>query len=97
FGDMAQRGLKAFEAGTDLLLGAYSEAQTRETINVMKDALTKGAITQQQVDTSVLRVLKFKAQWHIIPSSFKLSGKASATVLAPPASAELVGDLPRWG
>ncbi len=97
FGDMAQRGLKAFEAGTDLLLGAYSEAQTRETITVMHDALTKGAITQQQIDTSVLRVLKFKAQWHIIPASFKVPGTPVAAIFAPPPVADLVGNLPRRG
>jgi beta-N-acetylhexosaminidase len=95
FGDMAQRGLKAFEAGTDLLLGAYSEAQTRETITVLHDALTKGTITQQQIDTSVLRVLKFKEKWHIIPDTFKLTASTSAFVIPPVPAADLLGDVRR--
>lgn len=67
-----QAGLDAFEAGTDLLLGAYSAGDVEETVRLLKEALATGTITQKQIDTSVLRILKFKYQWKIIPDVFKL-------------------------
>lgn len=72
-----QAGLEAFEAGTDLLLGAYSAWDVQETVRLLKDALATGQITQKQIDDSVLRILKFKYQWKIIPDAFKLQKTAS--------------------
>ena len=95
--DIPHAGLLAFEAGTDLLLGQYSESQTRQTMDLIKQALARGEITQQQVDDSVLRILKFKAQWNIIPPTFKLSGATAnaATVSAPATILTSPMDLPR--
>ncbi len=97
----AYAGLMAFEAGTDLLLGAYSEYQTRKTMDYIEGALKQGDFTQSYLDASVMRILKFKIQWHIIPAT--VAGHASAAATNPamahvqPASPPLsiVMDMPR--
>jgi beta-N-acetylhexosaminidase len=97
-------GLMAFEAGTDMLLGAYSEYQTRKTIDYIESALKQGDFTQSYLDASVMRVLKFKIQWHIIPQNF--TGHASVQTMNPgmariqlptPHTASVVMDMPRRG
>lgn len=80
--DTPHAGLLAFEAGTDLLLGAdqytTSDYDTRTTITLIKQAIARGDITMAQLDASVLRILKFKAQWNIIPANFTLPGNSTA-------------------
>ena len=95
--DIPHAGLLAFEAGTDLLLGQYNESQTRQTMDLIKQALARGEISQQQIDDSVLRILKFKAQWNILPATFKLSGTTAqaATIHAPATTLTSPMDLPR--
>jgi beta-N-acetylhexosaminidase len=96
-----QAGLLAFEAGTDLLLGATGAGDTLTTINLIKSALSKGQITQQYLDNAVLRILRFKIQWKIIPSSFKLASATgansagSAMVVAPAAQIAFAADQRR--
>lgn len=87
-------GLMAFEAGTDLLLGATGAGDTLATINLIKEALNKGQITQQYLDTSVLRILKFKVQWKIIPPNFQLADTSSHPQVAAIARPALIADLP---
>lgn len=83
--DIPHAGLLAFEAGTDMLLGSYSEWQTRQMMNLIENAVANGQITQQRIDESVLRILKFKIQWNIIPSNYHVSnGTAQTTTLADP-------------
>lgn len=79
-----QAGLLAFEAGTDLLLGAENSDQSKQTIQMLKDALLWGEITQAQIDTSVLRVLRFKLQWKIIPANFRIASSAAPFALSSP-------------
>jgi beta-N-acetylhexosaminidase len=78
--DIPHAGLLAFEAGTDLLLGAGNAAQTRETMDLIEGALARKEISQQQIDTSVLRILKLKVRWHIIPANFQPSTGATGFV-----------------
>ncbi len=72
-------GLMAFEAGTDLLLGAYDDGDVRATMNLISGALASGTVTQSQIDTSVLRILRFKIQWHIISTKFTLATSNAVT------------------
>jgi beta-N-acetylhexosaminidase len=64
---VAEASVLAFQAGTDLLLGAPDAEQTRASITALHEALAGGRMTQQQVDAAVLRVLRFKLRWSIIP------------------------------
>ncbi|HEX8033916.1 MAG TPA: glycoside hydrolase family 3 N-terminal domain-containing protein [Ktedonobacterales bacterium] len=64
---VAEAAVLAFEAGTDLLLGAPDFEQTRASIAALHAALADGRVTQRQVDAAVLRVLRFKLGWRIIP------------------------------
>jgi len=65
--NVAEATVLAFEAGTDLLLGAPDFDQARASIAALHAALTDGRVTQRQVDAAVLRVLRFKLRWRIIP------------------------------
>ncbi len=94
-----QAGLLAFEAGTDLLLGAGGAvaggaSDTLATINLIKSTLSKGQITQQYLDDAVLRILRFKIQWKIIPSNFNLAGTTgtASALIAPAMQSSLAAD-----
>jgi beta-N-acetylhexosaminidase len=82
--DIPHAGLLAFEAGTDLLLGSYSEWQTRQMMNLIENAVAQGQISPQRIDQSVLRILKFKIQWNIIPSNYQVSNSTARTMLTGP-------------
>jgi beta-N-acetylhexosaminidase len=56
----------AFKAGTDLLLGTPNAQDTKEAMDLIKNAVVKGEITQDFLDAAVLRILTFKIQWGII-------------------------------
>lgn len=64
---VAAASVLAFQAGTDLLLGAPDAEQTGASIAALHEALADGRITQTQIDAAVLRVLRFKLRWRIIP------------------------------
>lgn len=63
---VAAASVLAFEAGTDLLLGAPDFEQTRASIAALQEALADGRVTPRQVDAAALRVLRFKLRWRII-------------------------------
>lgn len=68
---VAAAAVLAFEAGTDLLLGAPDFEQTRASVAALKEALADGRVTLRQVDTAALRVLRFKLRWRIIPPRWR--------------------------
>lgn len=53
----AQAAVKAFLAGSDMLL---MPADFRSAYQGMLDALAQGAITEERLDASVMRILKVK-------------------------------------
>ncbi len=61
-----EASLLAFEAGTDLILGAPDLATTRATHAHFLEALAAGRIPHQRLDASVRRILRFKARWAIL-------------------------------
>ena len=64
---VAEAAVLALEAGTDLLLGASSFDEARESVASLKEALADERVTAARVDEAVLRVLRFKLRWRIIP------------------------------
>jgi len=50
-----------------MLLGAGGASDVLATINLIKDAMGRNEITQEYLDNAVLRILRFKLQWKIIP------------------------------
>lgn len=90
--DIPHAGLLAFEAGTDMLLGAYSEWQNRQMMNLIEGAIQNGTISMQHLDTSVLRDLKFKLQYNIIPANFQVPSSGTAHTTMPGASAPFAFD-----
>jgi beta-N-acetylhexosaminidase len=90
-----EAGLKAFEAGTDLLLGALDASEVGATIQLIKNALASGAVTQAQIDASVTRILTFKLQWKIIPSNSPLLATTPLAHIIPAPLPATAVDLPR--
>jgi beta-N-acetylhexosaminidase len=76
-----EASLLAFQAGTDLILGAPDLATTRATHAHFLEALAAGRITHQRLDTSVRRILRFKARWAILPTA-ESEHASPATALA---------------
>jgi beta-N-acetylhexosaminidase len=57
---------KAVEAGDDILMGADSPSTLAQMITGIKQAMSSGAITQQQIDASVSRILLFKYEMGLL-------------------------------
>jgi beta-N-acetylhexosaminidase len=63
----SQAAALAIEAGADLLMGASSPATVASMINGIKQAINTGAISQQQIDASVRRILMMKYAMGLLP------------------------------
>ena len=59
-----QKALRALSAGCDLLLCLYD---IQETVQTLEQALKAGALSQEDLDTHVLRVLMLKLQYGLTP------------------------------
>ncbi len=90
-----QAGVLAIEAGCDFLMGPWDPTQTRDMINALKDAITRGDITMARIDQSVLRLLKLKLQYGIISRERLTTGTGLTGAAAPPAHAPLDALVPR--
>jgi beta-N-acetylhexosaminidase len=68
---LPQAAVMAIEAGADMINGVWDTASTRDVISALKAAIASGALTEQQVDAAVTRILALKLRYHIIstPSS----------------------------
>ncbi|HEX9058127.1 MAG TPA: glycoside hydrolase family 3 N-terminal domain-containing protein [Ktedonobacterales bacterium] len=64
---MPQAGVMAIQAGCDFLMGPWDPDQTRAMIAALKAALASGQISMARIDQSVLRLLKLKLQYGILP------------------------------
>lgn len=82
-----EASLRAFEAGTDLILGAPDLAAIRATHAYFLEALAAGRISHQRLDASVRRILGFKARWAILPNE----GRGASHALAPALAAVRAG------
>jgi len=64
---VAVAAVDALRAGTDLLLGAPTIQDAWRTIRLLKAGLASGYLDTGRLDAAVLRVLRFKLCWRIIP------------------------------
>ncbi len=62
-----QAAAMAVEAGDDLLMGAATPADVANMVEGIKQAMNNGTITQQQIDTSVERILMLKYDLGLLP------------------------------
>jgi beta-N-acetylhexosaminidase len=63
---LAQAGVLAVQAGTNLLLGPRGLGETVTMLDGLKQAVTSGQIPQAQIDTSVELLLEMKLHYHIL-------------------------------
>jgi beta-N-acetylhexosaminidase len=82
-GTIPTGALLAFEAGTDLLLGLENADEVKATIDLIKRDLASGKITQNFLDDSVVRILRFKLFWKIIPDQFSLGQAVGDQIVSP--------------
>jgi beta-N-acetylhexosaminidase len=61
-----QAAAMAVEAGDDILMGAASPDDVAQMIDGIKQAMSSGKITQQQIDASVRRILLLKYQMGLL-------------------------------
>lgn len=61
-----QAAAKAIEAGDDILMGAASPNDVAAMIDGIKQAMSSGAISQQQIDAAVRRILLLKYQMGLL-------------------------------
>lgn len=63
----SQASVLAIEAGNDMVMAPWTPGMITGIINGLKAALAKGDLTQQQIDTSVRRILSLKIRYHLLP------------------------------
>ncbi|MBO0783919.1 MAG: hypothetical protein J2P37_34360 [Ktedonobacteraceae bacterium] len=63
---LSQAAMLAVKAGTDLLLGPRSLADTRSMLSGLKQAVNNGNFAGDQIDASVKRILEVKLKYKII-------------------------------
>jgi beta-N-acetylhexosaminidase len=61
-----QAAAKAVEAGDDILMGAASPSDVAQMINGIKQAINSGAISMQQINAAVTRILLFKYEMGLL-------------------------------
>lgn len=79
--NLPQAGVLAVEAGDDLLEGAYDTSTMQAMIAALKDAISSGQITVDRINQSVLRILKLKIRFGMLPlmtSHYNRVGASSA-------------------
>ncbi|WP_201360380.1 glycoside hydrolase family 3 N-terminal domain-containing protein [Dictyobacter formicarum] len=65
--DMLQASIQALKAGNDMIIGINNPIQMALTIAGLKSALQQERLSLTQVDTSVIRILTLKLQYHLLP------------------------------
>ena len=63
---IAQASVLAIIAGNDIVEGPYTASQVANVVAALKDAITQGQLSMDQVNQSVQRILLMKVQYGII-------------------------------
>lgn len=63
---LTQAAVMAIEAGADMINGLYTPAMLGDVVTALKAEIAAGKLSQQQVDTSVTRILSLKLRYHVI-------------------------------
>ncbi len=61
-----QASVLAIEAGNDMIMAPWRPSMISGIVNGLKAAISKGDLTQAQVDASVTRILALKIRFHIL-------------------------------
>jgi beta-N-acetylhexosaminidase len=60
---VAEGALKSFQAGADILLICKDQERVRESLELMRGALSKGTITEARLDQSLGRISQMKKRF----------------------------------
>jgi beta-N-acetylhexosaminidase len=80
----AQAAVMAIEAGNDMIMAPFTPGMIGDILTGLKAALASGALTMDQIDASVQRILALKLRYHLLPMP---PGAASGPVAGPPPTA----------
>ncbi|QGU96866.1 beta-N-acetylhexosaminidase [Clostridium bovifaecis] len=63
--NISKAAIKSVEAGSDVILVCHGYENEIKVINDLKDAVSKGEISEQRIDESVYRILKLKGKYNL--------------------------------
>jgi beta-N-acetylhexosaminidase len=63
----SQAAVMAIEAGNDMIMAPFTPGMIGDVIAALKAALASGALTMEQINTSVQRILALKLRYHLLP------------------------------
>ena len=64
---LGRLGVMAIQAGNDMILGTFNVENTQVMVDSIKNAITKGTLTQARIDQSVRRIITLKMHHGLIP------------------------------
>ncbi|HEY7984419.1 MAG TPA: glycoside hydrolase family 3 N-terminal domain-containing protein [Ktedonobacterales bacterium] len=79
----SQAAVMAIEAGNDMIMAPFTPGMIGDVIAGLKAALDSGALTMDQINASVERILALKLRYHLLPLP---AGAAPGPVAGPPAA-----------
>lgn len=88
----AEAAVMAIEAGNDMVMAPFTPGMIQDTINGLKAAIASGALSMNQVNSSVRRILALKLRSHILSSPALI---VPGPQTGPIAAAGAAADLPR--
>jgi beta-N-acetylhexosaminidase len=77
----AQAAVLAIEAGNDMVMAPFTPGMIGDIFAGLKAALASGALSMDQLDASVQRVLALKLRYHLLPMP---TGPAAGPIAGPP-------------
>jgi beta-N-acetylhexosaminidase len=77
----AQAAVLAIEAGNDMIMAPFYPGMMIDIENGLKAALASGALSMDQIDASVQRILALKLRYHLLPMP---QDAATGPVAGPP-------------
>jgi beta-N-acetylhexosaminidase len=95
--NLPEAGVLSVIAGDDLLEGAYNTSTMAAMIAALKAAIADGRISVARIDQSVLRILKLKIRYGMLPLSTTHYWRFQATVLNKASAGALQADARRAG
>jgi beta-N-acetylhexosaminidase len=88
----AEAAVMAIEAGNDMIMAPFTPGMLSDIISSLKAAISSGALSMQQVNDSVRRILALKLRYHVLP----MPHPASPGAVGGPPGPVGVGDLHRF-
>jgi beta-N-acetylhexosaminidase len=79
----AQAAVMAIEAGNDMIMAPFTPGMIADVIAGLKAALASGALTMDQINASVQRIVALKLRYHLLPLPL---AAAPGPVAGPPSA-----------